>query len=118
MSSQPRAGGMQGYQNPSGASARDQSAPGAAVSPNPTAATNAGYGQQQQHYGWSGSYGGQPMGGWGHMGPQAYQQQNPSHQHPVSHTQPQSYRQYSGTNAQSGSSNNETGSGNGHGWSS
>ncbi|KAJ0411953.1 hypothetical protein ATCC90586_009910 [Pythium insidiosum] len=113
---QPRSGsGMQGYQASSGAGAREHTTSTPPV-PNPGAAgaSGAAYGQ---HYGWA-SYGNQPMGGWGHMMHQGYQ--NPTqHQHSGSHQQ--SYRQYSGNNAQAAASANDSNSGNaghGHAWSS
>lgn len=76
-----------------------------------------------QHYGWA-SYGAQPVGGWGHMVPQAYQQTPSQHQqqqqqHPGSHQQ--SYRQYGNSGAQSGNANNDANSsnaGHAHAWSS
>lgn len=114
--------GMQGYQTGAGgAGGRDHtsSPPVPAVSAGMSAAS---YGAQQ-HYGWA-SYGGQPVGGWGHMMPQGYQQSPSQHQqHPGSHQQ--SYRQYgnsSGGGAQSGSAGSDANSGSGaghaHAWSS
>ncbi|TMW66529.1 hypothetical protein Poli38472_004294 [Pythium oligandrum] len=120
-SQQQRSGsGMQGYQNASGSSSREHGASAPPV-PNPSAGGGGGAaaaGSYGQHYGWA-SYGAQPMGAWGHMMPQGYQQNPSQHQHPGSHQQ--SYRQYGGNNSQSGNSGNESSSGTGghaHAWSS
>ncbi|GLD98767.1 hypothetical protein PINS_up007485 [Pythium insidiosum] len=116
---QPRSGaaGMQGYQASSGTGARDHAASTPPV-PNPAAAGASGAAAYGQHYGWA-SYGNQPMGGWGHMMHQGYQNPTQHQQHSGSHQQ--SYRQYSGNNAQAGASASDANSGNaahGHAWSS
>ncbi|TYZ61410.1 hypothetical protein PybrP1_002960 [[Pythium] brassicae (nom. inval.)] len=113
--------GMQGYQSAAGgAGGRDHTS--SPPVPNVSAGMSAASYGAQQHYGWA-SYGGQPIGGWGHMVPQGYQQSPSQHQqHPGSHQQ--SYRQYgnSSSGAQSGSAGSEANSGSGaghaHAWSS
>ncbi|KAG7399472.1 hypothetical protein PHYBOEH_008844 [Phytophthora boehmeriae] len=113
-----RGNAMQGYQNAAGG--RDHASPPV---PNASAAMSGSYGQ---HYGWPGSYGGQPMGGWGgHMMPQGYQQspsqqqgqqqgQQQQQQHPNAHQQ--SYRQYGNGGAQGGNAGSDVN--NAHSWSS
>ncbi|KAF1316525.1 hypothetical protein FI667_g15368, partial [Globisporangium splendens] len=114
--SQRSSSGIQGYQNSGAPNSRDHtsSPPVPNVSAGMSAASYGG-----QHYGWA-SYGAQPIGGWGHMMPQGYQQSPSQHQqHPGSHQQ--SYRQYGNSSAQSGSGNNDTSSsnaGHAHTWSS
>ncbi|KAE8909073.1 hypothetical protein PF005_g7733 [Phytophthora fragariae] len=101
--------GMQGYQNAGG---RDHVSPPV---PNASAAMTGSYGQ---HYGWAGNYGAQPVGGWGHMMPQGYQQspsqqqqvppqqqQQQQQQQPNAHQQ--SYRQYGNAGAQGGNNAND-----------
>lgn len=98
---------MQGYQNPGG---RDHVSPPV---PNASAAMTGSYGQ---HYGWAGNYGAQPVGGWGHMMPQGYQQspsqqqqapqqQQQQQQQPNAHQQ--SYHQYGNGGAQGGNNAND-----------
>ncbi|KAG7380640.1 hypothetical protein PHYPSEUDO_006981 [Phytophthora pseudosyringae] len=100
--------GMPAYQNAGG---RDHASPPV---PNASAAMTGSYGQ---HYGWAGNYGAQPVGGWGHMMPQGYQQ-SPSQQQQASQQQQQqqqqqpnahqqSYHQYGNGGAQAGNSSND-----------
>jgi hypothetical protein len=109
----------QGYANAAGGAREHGTSP---PGPNVSAGMSASY---AQHYGWA-SYGGQPMGGWGHMIPQGYQQtpsphqqqqQQQQQQHPGSHHQ-QSYRQYGNSSAQSGGNASADASSNAHSWSS
>uniref|UniRef100_A0AAV1UJ67 Uncharacterized protein n=1 Tax=Peronospora matthiolae TaxID=2874970 RepID=A0AAV1UJ67_9STRA len=97
--------GMQGYQN----GGRDHASPPV---PNASAAMTGSYGQ---HYGWAGNYGAQPVGGWGHMMPQGYQQspsqqqqqaqQQQQQQQPNAHQQ--SYHQYGNSGVQAGNTSND-----------
>ncbi|TDH73306.1 hypothetical protein CCR75_007399 [Bremia lactucae] len=80
---------MQNYQNGGG---REHVIPPV---PNASAAMTGSY---NQHYGWAGNYGAQPVGGWGHMVPQGYQQ-SPSHQQ--QHTSQQQQQQQPNTHQQS-----------------
>lgn len=104
---------MPAYSSSAGSSAREPTNPPV---PNTSAGMSSGS-HGGQPYGWA-SYGGQPVGGWGHMMPQNYQQSPAQHQHPGSHQS--SYRQqYNNASGASASSANETGSGShGHGHSS
>ena len=96
---------MQGYQN----GGRDHASPPV---PNASAAMTGSYGQ---HYGWAGNYGAQPVGGWGHMMPQGYQQspsqqqqraqQQQQQQQPNAHQQ--SYHQYGNSGVQAGNTSND-----------
>lgn len=112
--------GAQGYANAAGGARGEHgSSP-----PNPNVSAGMSAASYAQHYGWA-SYGGQPMGAWGHMMPQGYQQSPQQHQ-PQQQGQPQgqqhggahhqqSYRQYGNSNAQAGNAGAE---GNAHSWSS
>ncbi|OWZ14811.1 hypothetical protein PHMEG_00011642 [Phytophthora megakarya] len=98
--------GMQGgYQNAGG---RDHVSPPV---PNASAAMSGSYGQ---HYGWAGNYGAQPVGGWGHMMPQGYQQspsqqqqQVPQQQQQQQNAHQQSYHQYGNGGSQTGNNAND-----------
>ncbi|CAH0476737.1 unnamed protein product [Peronospora belbahrii] len=98
--------GMQSYQNAGG---RDHASPPV---PNASAAMTGLYGQ---HYGWTGSYGAQPVGGWGHMMPHGYQQsssqqqqqQVPQQQQQQPNAHQQSYHQYGNSSAQGGNTVND-----------
>lgn len=101
------AAGMSAYQTSSSTGSRGEHG-SSSTPPVPNTSSGASSGSYGgQHYGW-GSYGAQPVGGWGHMVPQGYQQTPQSQQHPGSHQQ--SYRQYGNASSSGNNSTTDTAS--------